>query len=107
MVGLEILCSRGHDLTRLITEYPISVVKSLIDAAQWNQRVDLFLQAQAVMIGVSSSLDSAFGKGRGKILEKFHKTLFKEVKKSKNVDDAANKILGAFNLPGRGQIDGD
>lgn len=107
MVGIEELCSRGHDLNKLITEYPISIVRSLIESSQWNKRVDLFLQAQAITVGVSNSLDAAFGKGRGKILDKFEKALFKDTKKSKNVDEAANKILGVFGVPGRSDVDAD
>jgi len=101
MTGLEELCSRGHDLNKLVYSYPISVVKALIEAVQWNKRIDILLHAQAVAVGVSNSLDSAFGKGKGKILDKFQKSLFKASKRSKNSEDAANKILGAFGLPNR------
>lgn len=101
LVGLEELCARGHDLNRLITEYPISIVRGLIEAVQWNKRVDLYLHAQAVSVAVSSSLDSAFSKGKGKILDKYYKSLFKRPQRSKNADDAANKILGAFGIPSR------
>lgn len=107
MVTVEELCSRGHDLNKLITEYPISLVRSLIEASQWNKRMDLLLQAQAITIGVSNSLDGAFGKGKGKILEKFEKALFKGFDRSKNIDEAANKILGIFNVPDIGQKDGE
>lgn len=107
MVGLEQLCSRGHDLYRLTTEYPISTVKSLIEASQWNKRVDVLLQAQGVTVAVSNSLDAAFGKGKGKVLDKFEKSLFKQFQRSKDSKDARKKILGAFGLPDREPVDGD
>ena len=107
MVGLEELCSRGHDLYKLITQYPISTVKSLIEASQWNKRVDVLLQSQAITVGVSNSLDAAFGKGKGKVLDKFEKSLFKQFSRSKDSKDAKKKILGAFGLPSREPVDGD
>ena len=99
MVGLEGLCARGHDLHRLIDEYPISVVRSLIEASQWNKKVDLFTYAQATTMAVSHALDCAFSKGKGKVLDKFQKALFKKTERSKNTKDAQNKLLGAFGLP--------
>lgn len=101
MVGLEELCARGHDLHRLVTEYPISVVRGLVEAVHWNKRMDLYLHAQGVTIAVSSALDSAFSKGKGKILDKYYKSLFKMSARSKGTDDAADKMLGAFGIPPR------
>lgn len=103
MVGLEELCSRGHDLNRLITEYPISLVKGLIEASQWNTKVEMLISAQGISAGVSNALDGAFSKGKGKVLQKFQKNIFKKINRSKNVEDAAKKMLGAFGIPSKGK----
>lgn len=105
MAAIEDLCSRGHNLQVLLFQYPITTVKALCQAADWNKKVAVYLQAQATTIAVSNSLDSAFGKGKSKILDKFYKSLFRQ--RSKNTDDAAKKILGAFNLPSKEIEDGN
>lgn len=56
------------------------------------------LSTQGHAIAVSHALDAAFSKGKGKILQKFQESLFKEKSVSKDSVDAGKQMMGAFNF---------
>lgn len=99
MCVLEELSSRGHDLHRLINEYPISTVRALASATAWNKKVEMYLHAQSTTAAVMHSLDNAFNKGKGKVLPKFHDALLKPKKKSKDIDHAQDMLSNVFGGP--------
>lgn len=90
--------ARGHSLDTLLNVYPISTLKSLIQAATRNRRDEIAIETQGTATAVLHGFDCGFNKGKGKILSKFMKQLFKADKKetTKNIEDVENKLFGLF-----------
>lgn len=68
-------------------------MRDLIKAADKNRRTDIVVEVQGVAVAVIHGLDSAFNKGKAKILQKYIKALTKPPKKSKDVKQAGNQLL--------------
>ncbi|MHA1951628.1 MAG: hypothetical protein ACW99G_20340 [Candidatus Thorarchaeota archaeon] len=91
------MVARGHNLTDLLTLYPISTLTDLMDAARHNQREQQMLETQGMVVAVLHGLDGAFNKSKGKILKKYQDGLFpKRSDTSTGLSDAATKLLNFF-----------
>lgn len=83
---------RGHTLHNLLCVYPISTLNDLITAARDNYRDNHVALTNGVLSAVMQSLDSAFNKGKGKIMKKYMDRMY-PVRKSQDIDDATNKLM--------------
>lgn len=83
---------RGHTLHDLLCVYPISTLNDLTKAARENDRDAHVAQTNGVLSAVMQSLDSAFNKGKGKIMKKYLDRMY-PAKKSKDIDDATDKLM--------------
>ncbi|MHC4708681.1 MAG: hypothetical protein ACYS8I_16555 [Planctomycetota bacterium] len=86
------MVARGHSLHDLLCVYPISTLNDLTKAARENDRDFHVAQTNGVLSAVMQSLDSAFNKGKGKIMKKYMDRMY-PVKRSKNMDDATNQLM--------------
>ena len=85
------MVARGHRLHDLLCVYPISTLNDLTKAARHNQREENVMGMNGVLAAVMHSLDQGFNKGKGKIMKKYMDKLYP--RKSKNIQDASNKLL--------------
>ena len=83
---------RGHKLHDLLCVYPISTLNDLTSAARENDRDAHVTNTNGVLAAVMQALDSAFNKGRGKVMKKFMDRMY-PTKKSKNMDDATDQLM--------------
>lgn len=90
--------ARGHKLDTLLNEYPISTLRSMIQGAAHNRREEIAIETQGTATAFLHGIDCAFNKGKGKLLTKFMKQLFKQEKKEKTQDlgDVENQLFGLF-----------
>jgi hypothetical protein len=72
---LEVLASRGHDLSALLHDYPMDLVLNLHRAAMENRKEELKGRVLGLAVAVMNALDAAFNQGRGKILENWLKAV--------------------------------
>lgn len=86
------MVARGHKLHDLLNVYPISTLNDLTTAARENHRDDHVASTNGVLSAVMQSLDSAFNKGKGKIMKKYMDKMY-PVKRSKNMDDATDQLM--------------
>ena len=86
------MVARGHNLHHLLCVYPISTLNDLTSAARENHRDDHVASTNGILSAVMQSLDSAFNKGKGKIMKKYMDRMY-PTKKSKDMDDATNKLM--------------
>ena len=83
---------RGHSLHDLLCVYPISTLNDLTTAARENHRDDHVASTNGILSAVMQSLDSAFNKGKGKIMKKYMDRMY-PAKKSMGIEDATNKLM--------------
>jgi len=88
------MVARGHSLHDLLCTYPISTLNDLVKAARHNERDNYVMNANGVLAAVMHSLDSAFNKGKNKIMKNYMNKMYPS--KSKGVDDAAQALLKLF-----------
>jgi hypothetical protein len=86
------MVARGHTLHDLLCVYPISTLNDLTKAARENDRDTHVNLTNGVLSAVLQSLDSAFNKGKGKIMKKYMDRMY-PVKRSKNMDDATDQLM--------------
>jgi hypothetical protein len=86
------MTARGHKLHDLLCVYPISTLNDMTAAARENDRDSHVAQTNGVLSAVMQSLDSAFNKGKGKIMKKYMDRMY-PTKKSKDMEDATNKLM--------------
>ena len=91
------MVSRGHTIEQLLNVYPISLLRSMIKAAGHNHRENVAIHTQGTATAVLHGLDCGFNKGKGKVLQKFMKSLLKVVTpketKSQDPDDSGSKLF--------------
>lgn len=86
------MVARGHKLHDLLCVYPISTLNDLTSAARENDRDSHVALTNGVLSAVMQSLDSAFNKGKGKIMKKYMDRMY-PTKRSKDMEDATNKLM--------------
>jgi hypothetical protein len=89
------MVARGHTLHDLLCVYPISTLNDLTSAARENHRDEHVASTNGVLSAVMQSLDSAFNKGKGKVMKKYMDRMY-PVKRSKNMDDATGQLMKLF-----------
>ena len=90
------MVSRGHSLHDLLDVYPISTLKAMMGGAGNNHREQVAIDTQGTATAVLHGLDCGFNKGKGKILDKFMKSLFKKQGKTKDMADVEKQLFGLF-----------
>lgn len=93
------MVSRGHSLHDLTHTYPISTLRCLMKAAQYNKKEALASYTQGVSAAVLNGLDAGWNKGKGQIMKKFLNNLFKEEKKKNSKPEDFEKDLFAIFRP--------
>jgi hypothetical protein len=86
------MVARGHSLRDLLCVYPISTLNDLTASARENHRDNHVASTNGILSAVMQSLDSAFNKGKGKIMKKYMDRMY-PVKRSKNMEDATNQLM--------------
>ena len=86
------MVARGHKLYDLLCVYPISTLNDLTLAARENDRDTHVALTNGVLSAVMQSLDSAFNKGKGKIMKKYMDKMY-PTKKSQDMEDATGKLM--------------
>jgi hypothetical protein len=87
------MVARGHCLETLLNEYPISTLRDMMKAAAHNHRENMAVHTQGTSTAVLHGMDCGFNKGKGKILQKFMKALFKQETKSKDMGDVEKSLF--------------
>jgi hypothetical protein len=95
---MEFMVARGHCLDTLLNVYPISTLRAMIAAAGHNRREEIAIETQGEATAILHGLDCGFNKGKGKLLQKFMKQLFKKDKreKTKDIQDVEDKLFNFF-----------
>jgi hypothetical protein len=65
----------------------------MIQGATHNRREQIAIDTQGTATAVLHGLDCGFNKGKGKLLQKFMKQLFKKTEKSKGMADVEQKLF--------------
>lgn len=91
--------SRGHSLTALLEEYPISTVHALAKAATVNRVHDMLSMSSAVAAGAVHAIECGFSGKTPRVLKSYQDGLMKQIRKTKGpsgVDRDAQALLGGF-----------
>lgn len=78
---LEMLSSRGHDLSKLMNEYPISSVRALAKCASINKAYDTINMSNIIAVGAVHAIEAGFSGKTPQALRKFQRSLQNGIKR--------------------------
>ena len=97
---LELLASRGHDLAKLMGEYPISAIQALSKSASINRAYDTLNMSNIIAVGAVHAIEAGFSGKTPQALKKFQRGIQNAIKrlesKGQGVQSDAEALFSGF-----------